>query len=92
MFSEMANCLDPDQTALSRAVWSGFALFAILSDNLVYEIIGHSLKTSFQNGYKFLFFWRVAYSKCISVPLNTGNFPRYFFRRATRYLDLAYLE
>ena len=62
MFSEMANCLDPDQTAPSRAVWSGFALFAILSDNLVYEIIGHSLKTEdfFSEGMQFFgFFWQL---------------------------------
>ena len=39
----MANIVDPDQTAPSEAVWSGSALFAnvILSDTLVYEILGH---------------------------------------------------
>ena len=43
ILSEMANNVDPDQTACSRAVWSGSALFAyaILSDTLVYEILGH---------------------------------------------------
>ena len=36
----MANSVGPDQTA----VWSGSALFAyvILSETLVYEILGHS--------------------------------------------------
>ena len=39
----MANSVDPDQTAPSGAVWSGSALFAyvILSDTLVFEILGH---------------------------------------------------
>ena len=39
----MANSVDPDQTAPSGAVWSGSALFAysILSDTLVYKILGH---------------------------------------------------
>ena len=38
----MANSEDPDQTALSGAVWSVSALFAhdILSETLVYEILG----------------------------------------------------
>ena len=41
--SGMANSVDPDQTAPSGAVWSGSALFAyaILSETLVYEILGH---------------------------------------------------
>ena len=40
--SGMANNVDPDQTALG-AVCSGSALFAyvILSDTLVFEILGH---------------------------------------------------
>ena len=39
IISEMTNSVDPDQTA----VWSGSALFAyaILSDTLVYEILGY---------------------------------------------------
>ena len=39
----MANSEDPDQTAPSGAVWSGSALFAysILSEKLVFEILGH---------------------------------------------------
>ena len=39
----MANSVDPDQTAPSGAVWSGFALFAyvILSESLVFEFFGH---------------------------------------------------
>ena len=39
----MANNEDPDQTAPEGAVWSGSALFAyiILSEMLVYEILGH---------------------------------------------------
>ena len=39
----MANSVDPDQTAPSGAVWSGPTLFeyAILSDTLVYKILGH---------------------------------------------------
>ena len=43
IFSGMANSVDPDQTATSWAVWSGSALFAyaISSDTLVYEILGH---------------------------------------------------
>ena len=38
--SGMANSVDSDQTAPSRAVWSGSILFAydILSATLVYEI------------------------------------------------------
>ena len=41
--SGMANNVDPDQTAPSGAVWSGSILFAyaILSDTLVCEILGH---------------------------------------------------
>ena len=41
----MANSVDPDQTAPSRAVWSGSVLFAyaILSETLVYEILGYLL-------------------------------------------------
>ena len=39
----MANYVDPDQTAPSGAVWSGSTLFAyaILSETLVYEALGH---------------------------------------------------
>ena len=39
----MTKSVDPDQTAPSGAVWSGSALFAysILSDCLVYQILGH---------------------------------------------------
>ena len=39
----MENSEDPDQTAPSGAVWSGSALFAygILSENLVFEILGY---------------------------------------------------
>ena len=41
--SGMANSVDPDQTAPSGAVWSGYTPFAyaILSDTLVYEILEH---------------------------------------------------
>ena len=41
----MADTEDPDQTAPVGTVWSGFALFAyaVLSDTLVYEILGHLL-------------------------------------------------
>ena len=40
ILSEMANSVDPDQTAPSGAVWCGSALFAyaILSYTLVYKI------------------------------------------------------
>ena len=43
VLQEMANSVDPDQTAPSRAVKSGPALFAyvILSDTLKFEILGH---------------------------------------------------
>ena len=43
MLIGMANSVDPDQTAPEGAVWSGSALFAcaILSEILVYEILGH---------------------------------------------------
>ena len=43
--SGMANSIDPNQTAPSRAVLSGSVLFAydILSATLVYEILGHLL-------------------------------------------------
>ena len=45
----MANSVDPDQTAPSGAVWSGSTLFAyaILSDSLVSEILGHLLLCCF---------------------------------------------
>ena len=45
----MANSVDPGQTAPSRAVWSGSTLFAyaILSDTLVYKILGHLLYVTF---------------------------------------------
>ena len=41
--SEMANSIDPDQTAPSEAVWSGSPLFAyvILSETLVNKIFVH---------------------------------------------------
>ena len=41
----MANSVDPDQTAPSGAVWSGYALFvcAILSENVMYTIFRHLL-------------------------------------------------
>ena len=43
--SEMANILDPDQTAPSEAVLSGSALFVyvILWETYVYENLGHLL-------------------------------------------------
>ena len=43
ILSGMENSVDPDQTAPTEAVWSGSALFAfvILSDTLVFEILGH---------------------------------------------------
>ena len=43
ILSEKVNSVDPDQTAPSGAVWSGFALFAydILLATLVYKILGH---------------------------------------------------
>ena len=39
----IANCVDPDQTAPSGAVWSGSAQFAyvILLETLMYEILKH---------------------------------------------------
>ena len=39
----MANSVDPDQTALEGAVWSGSALYTyvFLSDTLVFEILGN---------------------------------------------------
>ena len=42
ILSEMADSVDPDQTAPPGAVWSGSALFAhaFLSDTLMYEILG----------------------------------------------------
>ena len=41
----MVNSVDPDQTAPEGAIWSGSALFVyvILSETLVYEILGHLL-------------------------------------------------
>ena len=46
MLHGMANRVDPDQTAPLGAVWSGSSLFAyvILSETLVYEILGHLLQ------------------------------------------------
>ena len=48
MLSRMANSVDPDKTAPSEAVLSGSALsaYAILSDTLVYEILGHLRTTA----------------------------------------------
>ena len=45
ILSGMANSVDLDQTAPSGAILSGSALFgyAILSDTLVFEILGHLL-------------------------------------------------
>ena len=46
VLSGVANNVDPDQTAPEGAVWwSGSTLFAyaILSEILVYEVLGHSL-------------------------------------------------
>ena len=39
----MANSVDPDKTAPEGAVWAESALFAyaILSDTMVYEILGY---------------------------------------------------
>ena len=47
----MANSVDPNQTAPSRAVWSGSTLFAsvILSDALVFEFLGHLPYPAFEN-------------------------------------------
>ena len=44
-FCGIENSVDPDQTAPEGAVSSGSALFAyaILSDTLVYKILGHLL-------------------------------------------------
>ena len=45
----MANSVDPDQTApASGAVWSESALFAydILSETLVFEVLGYLLLSS----------------------------------------------
>ena len=43
ILSRMANKVDPDLTAPSGAVWSGSTLFAfaIWSELLLYEILGH---------------------------------------------------
>ena len=45
ILGQMANNVDPDQTAPLAAVWSVFTLFAyvILSETLVYEILGQLL-------------------------------------------------
>ena len=45
MLCGIVNRVDPDQTTSSGEVWFGSTLFAyaILSDNLVYEILGHLL-------------------------------------------------
>ena len=50
----MANSVDPDQTAPSGTIWSGSALFAyaIVSEALRYEILGHLLYLCEQNTYK----------------------------------------
>ena len=58
ILSEMENSVDPDQTAPSGAVWSGSALFAyaILSDTVVYKILGHLL-------YYLLFGWMLRIRK-----------------------------
>ena len=41
----MANSVDPDHTTPKGAVWSRSKLFvyAVLSETLVYEILGHLL-------------------------------------------------
>ena len=43
ILNAIVNSVDPDQTASSGAVWSGSALFVdvILSETLVYAILGH---------------------------------------------------
>ena len=43
MLSEMANSVDPDQTAPEGAVWSWSALFAYatLSETWLFKILGH---------------------------------------------------
>ena len=53
MLSRMANSEDPDQTAPSGAVWSGSALFTygILSETLVFEILGHLQYLTLQEAY-----------------------------------------
>ena len=53
----MPNNVDPDQTAPSGAVWSGSALFAyaILSDSLVYKILGYLPYSLFIEGMLLVF-------------------------------------
>ena len=41
MFRGMANSVDPDQTSPSGAVWSAQFAYVILSETLVYKILGH---------------------------------------------------
>ena len=43
ILSELANSVDPDQTAPSEAVWCESTLFAYVNllDHLVFEILGH---------------------------------------------------
>ena len=55
--SGMANSVDPDQTPPSGAVLSGSALtaYAILSESLVFEILGHLLYLLFLKGEKSIF-------------------------------------
>ena len=60
----MANSVDADQTAApgavwsEGAVWSGSALFAhiIISETLVFEILGHLLYMTWQLIY---FYWEI---------------------------------
>ena len=51
----MSVIVNPDQTAPSGAVWSGSALFAytLLSETLVYEILGHLLYSEIHFSYNY---------------------------------------
>ena len=56
----MANSVDPDQTAPEGAVWSGSALFAyvILSETLVYRILGQNVFGTHPWKWKKIKFWK----------------------------------
>ena len=43
IISGMANSVDPDQTKGAVWPWSALFAYAILSDTLVFEILGHLL-------------------------------------------------
>ena len=79
----MANSLDPNQTAPEGAVWSGSTLFAydILSDLLVYKILGHL---------PFFLFFRE--NKCVYLKCQAFFVFVFFFEKNKMNLICCYCD